>query len=73
MESEEKFWAFIWAVAGAVVLGISLLVFAYHSAKPELISKMVADGADPMAASCALDHPMASVCSIWLAGQKAKN
>lgn len=59
MDNDQKFWLSIWSLIAIVVVSIALIVSiaaTCDSAKRwKTLQEMVRSGANPMAASCAID------------------
>lgn len=66
----DRFWLGIWSLITIVVCTAVISMNVYYSRKTELISEMVALGADPIRVACALDsdmHTSSPVCILALA------
>ena len=71
MDSNQKFWVFIWGMVLAFLMGgISCAtVLAWH--KLDKWDRAVTNGADPMVVACALDaHASTAICTILAQGRK---
>jgi hypothetical protein len=56
MDSDQKFWAIFTAIIGAVVTALILTVASVTKHNDKIILEMVEEGADPLAASCAITN-----------------
>jgi len=71
MDSENKFWVWIWGMLLAFLMGgISCAtVLAWH--KLDKWDKAVSNGADPMVTTCALHGDISiAICTILAQGRK---
>lgn len=63
--SEEKFWIVIWSLASICFCVLILSITATMWSKRSHLNEMVAKGADPIRAACALDmYDNQTVCVI---------
>ena len=66
MDSENKFWAATWSIAGLTLLGVIWLSTSYWSDHNKKIVELIGSGVDPVAAMCAMqdDYGKNPVCII---------
>lgn len=54
----EQLWASFWAVLGATIIGLSLVIHSYSTQENEIILQMVKEGYSPIEAACAVEDSM---------------
>jgi hypothetical protein len=66
MDSENKFWIWMWGYLLAFVLALIFAVTYTMAGKRLMMSEMVSNGADPMKVACALNmHDDKTICVIY--------
>ena len=65
--NENNFWATLWAIIATVIITITISISSYYKHADGLIAEMVLAGANPVAASCALNDSYGKnpVCVIY--------
>ena len=65
--SENVFWLALWTVVGSVVIALAIIVSNYHRDENAEIIKLINEGVDATAVTCALDPPRNnSMCLIYV-------
>lgn len=54
MDSDSKYWLSIWTLVATVIVTLIITIALYNIKSNQQIVDMVKDGADPIAARCAL-------------------
>jgi hypothetical protein len=71
MNSDQKFWVFIWGMVLAFLMGGISCATVLACQKLDKWEKAVSNGADPMVVACALDgHASTAICTILAQGRK---
>lgn len=55
MDSNEKFYVYVWGIIATALVTIVLGAFAYNSHKNDVVAKAVANSPNPIAAACAFN------------------
>lgn len=72
MSEDGKFWATVWALAAACLIGIVVALYAYNVQRDSKIAEMVKTGADPIYAACSLGGLRDYLCSVYAAGNPSR-
>ena len=67
--SEEEFWLGVWKIVATVLCVITLTIGGCEVSGRLLISGMVKDGADPIAASCAINGMIVASSAVICANR----
>ena len=71
MDQEGTFWVNCWRVLGMTLVGIAACITGCQGYQNYTVTKMVAGGADPMRAACAVGKEgLREACAILAAGRK---
>jgi hypothetical protein len=73
MNSEDKFWAYIWSIAASVLIAAMVFGTVSSDLERKTMLEMVSKGANPMEVSCAFNVGQndISICTI-LANKEKK-
>jgi ABC-type amino acid transport system permease subunit len=62
MDSDARFWVWVWGVVGAVIITLILSVAYNNVQSNQLIASAIKSGADPIDAKCAFEGNTTQVC-----------
>lgn len=71
MDSENKFWLFVWGLILSFFMGVNVCLTVHAWNKLDKWEKAVSNGADPMVTTCALySDTSTAICTILAQNRK---
>lgn len=73
MNGEQKFWVSVWIVIGAIIIGVSSLIYASNAHEDDIVESIVKEGYTPIEARCAFGYSADdAVCITFIHNKEGK-